>query len=93
VAGAVPAGDIDPMTGAQRVAAERGLALVAADTRPRGVPLPGDTKSWDFGVAAAFASTRSNASGRLKVEHEWPSVVAGRANTEPCTGIQQSRRS
>jgi S-formylglutathione hydrolase len=40
--------------GAQRVAAELGLALVAPDTSPRGVPLPGDGDSWDFGVAAGF---------------------------------------
>jgi len=41
-------------SGAQRVAAELGLALVAPDTSPRGVPLPGDSASWDFGVAAGF---------------------------------------
>ena len=40
--------------GAQRFAAELGLALVAPDTSPRGVPLPGDSDSWDFGVAAGF---------------------------------------
>ncbi|HEY4214348.1 MAG TPA: S-formylglutathione hydrolase [Steroidobacteraceae bacterium] len=40
--------------GAQRVAAELGLALVAPDTSPRGVKLPGDSNSWDFGVGAGF---------------------------------------
>src|SRR5882757_2485691 len=40
--------------GAQRVAAELGIMLVAPDTRPRGVKLPGDTDSWDFGVGAGF---------------------------------------
>jgi len=40
--------------GAQRVAAELGLALIAPDTSPRGVPLPGDSDNWDFGVAAGF---------------------------------------
>jgi S-formylglutathione hydrolase len=40
--------------GAQRVAAELGLILVAPDTSPRGVPLPGDSDSWDFGVGAGF---------------------------------------
>jgi S-formylglutathione hydrolase len=40
--------------GAQRVAAELGLALVAPDTSPRGVPLPGDSDHWDFGVGAGF---------------------------------------
>jgi S-formylglutathione hydrolase len=40
--------------GAQRVAAELGIALVAPDTSPRGVELPGDRASWDFGVGAGF---------------------------------------
>ena len=40
--------------GALRVAAELGLMLVAPDTSPRDVPLPGDRDSWDFGVAAGF---------------------------------------
>lgn len=43
--------------GAQRLAAEHGIALVAPDTSPRGPAveqLPGATESWDFGVAAGF---------------------------------------
>lgn len=40
--------------GAHRLAAELGLMLVAPDTSPRGVPLPGDSASWDFGVGAGF---------------------------------------
>lgn len=40
--------------GAQRRAAELGLMLVSPDTSPRGVMLPGDSDSWDFGVAAGF---------------------------------------
>ncbi len=40
--------------GAQRFAAEAGLALVACDTSPRGLNLPGDAESWDFGVGAGF---------------------------------------
>jgi len=40
--------------GAQRVAAELGLALLAPDTSPRGVELPGDRESWDFGQGAGF---------------------------------------
>jgi S-formylglutathione hydrolase len=40
--------------GAQRVAAELGLALVTADTSPRETRYPGDDASWDFGVAASF---------------------------------------
>jgi S-formylglutathione hydrolase len=39
--------------GAQRVAAERGLMLVAPDTSPR-ARLAGDDVSWDFGLGAGF---------------------------------------
>jgi S-formylglutathione hydrolase len=40
--------------GAQRRAAELGLMLISMDTSPRGVPLPGDSESYDFGVGAGF---------------------------------------
>ena len=40
--------------GAPRIAAELGLMLVACDTSPRGLNLPGDSESWDFGVGAGF---------------------------------------
>ncbi len=40
--------------GAQRAAAESGVMLVAPDTSPRGLDLPGDSASWDFGVGAGF---------------------------------------
>ncbi|MCE0724497.1 S-formylglutathione hydrolase [Legionella sp. 9fVS26] len=40
--------------GAQRIAAYLGLALVVPDTSPRGVNLPGDKESYDFGVGAGF---------------------------------------
>lgn len=40
--------------GAQRVAAELGLALVTPDTSPRGAQVPGEAERWDFGLAAGF---------------------------------------
>lgn len=40
--------------GAQRYAAEQGLLLVAPDTSPRGVNLPGEDDDWDFGSGAGF---------------------------------------
>ncbi len=40
--------------GAQRLAAELGLALIAPDTSPRGADAPGEADSWDFGVGAGF---------------------------------------
>lgn len=40
--------------GAQRVAAELGLALIAPDTSPRGANVAGEADNWDFGVGAGF---------------------------------------
>ena len=40
--------------GAQRIAAELGLMLVAPDTSPRIPRLPGDDSAWDFGLGAGF---------------------------------------
>ena len=40
--------------GAQRLAAELGLALIAPDTSPRGANVAGEADSWDFGVGAGF---------------------------------------
>ena len=40
--------------GAQRLAAELGLALLAPDTSPRGAGVPGEADAWDFGVGAGF---------------------------------------
>jgi S-formylglutathione hydrolase len=40
--------------GAQRVAAELGIALVTCDTSPRHARYPGDDASWDFGQGAGF---------------------------------------
>jgi S-formylglutathione hydrolase len=40
--------------GAQRVAAELGLMLVAPDTSPRKARMPEDDKDWDFGLGAGF---------------------------------------
>lgn len=41
--------------GAQRVASELGVAIVAPDTSPRGEGVPGDPENaWDFGLGAGF---------------------------------------
>ena len=40
--------------GAQRVAAELGIALVVPDTSPRGLNIPGEAASNDFGLGASF---------------------------------------
>ncbi|GGC68130.1 S-formylglutathione hydrolase [Marinobacter halophilus] len=40
--------------GAQKLAATLGLAIVCPDTSPRGVNLPGEDDSYDFGTGAGF---------------------------------------
>ena len=40
--------------GAQRMASELGLMVVAPDTSPRGQDIPGEDESYDFGTAAGF---------------------------------------
>jgi S-formylglutathione hydrolase len=40
--------------GAQRTAAQLGLALVSCDTSPRAARFPGDDAAWDFGQGAGF---------------------------------------
>ncbi len=40
--------------GAQRMAAALGIALVVPDTSPRGLDIPGEGASYDFGLGAGF---------------------------------------
>lgn len=40
--------------GAQQLAAELGLALIAPDTSPRGAGVAGESDAWDFGAGAGF---------------------------------------
>ena len=40
--------------GAQRLAAQLGLALLTPDTSPRGAGVVGEADAWDFGVGAGF---------------------------------------
>jgi S-formylglutathione hydrolase len=41
-------------SGAFHKASQLGIAIVAPDTSPRGLNIPGDSDSWDFGVGAGF---------------------------------------
>ncbi|VDK57001.1 unnamed protein product [Gongylonema pulchrum] len=41
-------------SGFQRAAAKYKMVVVNADTSPRGVDIPGDSDSWDFGKGAGF---------------------------------------
>jgi S-formylglutathione hydrolase len=40
--------------GAQRIAAELGLMIVAPDTSPRGLGIQGESESYDFGLGAGY---------------------------------------
>ena len=40
--------------GAQQMAAKLGIAIICPDTSPRGVNIPGDDDSYDFGTGAGF---------------------------------------
>ncbi|HLL52873.1 MAG TPA: S-formylglutathione hydrolase [Myxococcaceae bacterium] len=68
--------------GAQRVAAELGLMLVAPDTSPRGAGFPGETDNWDFGAGAGFYldATQAPWSTRYRmysyVTRELPALLA-----------------
>jgi S-formylglutathione hydrolase len=75
--------------GAQRRASELGLMLVTPDTSPRGVPLPGDSDSWDFGVGAGFYvdATQTPWSKHYKmysyVTSELPAIIDAHFPAEP----------
>jgi S-formylglutathione hydrolase len=69
--------------GAQRVAAELGLMLIAPDTSPRGDGVPDDAdKAYDFGLGAGFyvdatqAPWSKNYRMRSYIERELPALVA-----------------
>ena len=69
--------------GAQRVAAELGLMLIAPDTSPRQIRHPGDDESWDFGLGAGFYVDATQAPWSTGyrmysyVTRELPEVIAG----------------
>lgn len=71
--------------GAQRVAAELGLIIVAPDTSPRGEGVPKDPdNAWDFGLGAGFYVDATQAPWathyrmRSYVETELPAIIAAR---------------
>lgn len=75
--------------GAQRYAAEHGLMLVAPDTSPRGLGIPGEDDDWDFGSGAGFYmdATAEPWSRHYKmysyVTEELPAVIAANFPASP----------
>ena len=67
--------------GAQRIAAELGIAIVCPDTSPRGFSFPGEHDSYDFGSGAGFYVNATQAPWRANyrmydyVTKELPELV------------------
>jgi S-formylglutathione hydrolase len=74
--------------GAQRVASELGLIVVAPDTSPRGAAIPGEDDDWDFGTGAGFYvdATMAPWSSRYRmysyVKDELPASIDARFPTK-----------
>ena len=80
--------------GAQRVAAELGLAIIVPDTSPRGLGFPGEAASYDFGIGAGFYVDATEAPWSegyrmySYVNAELPALVAEHLPVDPArTGI------
>jgi S-formylglutathione hydrolase len=79
--------------GAQKLAATAGIILVAPDTSPRGIELPGDREHWDFGVGAGFyvVATESPWAQHYRmysyVVDDLPALVEANFPTAPRRGI------
>lgn len=75
--------------GAQRVAAELGLALVAPDTSPRGLDYDGEDADYDFGTGAGFYVDATEAPWRdgyrmySYITRELPALVEATAQIDP----------
>jgi S-formylglutathione hydrolase len=75
--------------GAQRYAAEYGMAIVAPDTSPRNCGIPGEEDDWDLGTGAGFYVDATeapwNAHYRMYtyVTAELPALVAEHFNIDP----------
>ena len=81
--------NVTTKAGAQRYAAEHGIVFVCPDTSPRGIELPGDRASWDFGVSAGFYvdATEAPWSAHYRmfsyVTEEFPALIAEHFPIDP----------
>ena len=76
--------------GAQRYAAEYGMAIVATDTSPRGDKVPDDPQgSWDFGLGAGFYVNATEDPWRVNyrmydyITEEIPALIAANFPIRP----------
>lgn len=74
--------------GAQRAASEHAIALVAPDTSPRGLNIPGEDDSYDFGSGAGFYLNATEAPWNTNyrmydyIVHELPYVLKSIKNLD-----------
>jgi len=80
--------------GAQSHAAKHGFLIVAPDTSPRGLNIPGEDNSWDFGTGAGFyvdatkEPWKQNYRMYSYITKELPAVIAANFKVNPeKTGI------
>jgi S-formylglutathione hydrolase len=75
--------------GAQRYAAEHGVIIVAPDTSPRGLNIPGENDSYDFGTGAGFyvdatqEPWKTNYRMYSYVRDELPALIASEFKIDP----------
>merc|ERR1712121_200545 len=75
--------------GAQQYAAKHGFLVVAPDTSPRGLNIPGEEDSWDFGTGAGFYVDATNDPWKTNyrmfsyVTKELPDLIAGLFPVDP----------
>lgn len=75
--------------GAQRIAAQLGIAIVTPDTSPRGLDLPGIADSYDFGNGAGFYvdATQAPWSQNFRmysyITRELPALIAANFPVDP----------
>ena len=74
--------------GAQRYAAELGVILVAPDTSPRNLGIPGEDDAWDLGSGAGFyvnatAKPWQNYQMYSYITQELPAVIAANFPVQP----------
>jgi S-formylglutathione hydrolase len=78
--------------GAQRMAAELGLTLIACDTSPRTARFAGDDAAWDFGLGAGFYLDATQAPWSAAYRMETYVTQELRAVIEKNFSVDASRR-
>lgn len=78
--------------GAQKRAAQLGLALVTCDTSPRSMRIPGDDADWDFGQGAGFYLDATEAPWSAAYRMERYVTEELRRVVEACAPVSSERR-